>query len=440
MPTFFISTFGCRANQADSAVLREDLRRLRLEETGAHEEADVIIVNSCTVTESSDRQVRQLVRRIHRDNPAAKIIVTGCYAQRKPEELARIEGIDAVVGNTHKGAVAELLRADGLIQDGTYCGPVRILHGDIRQETTLTVAPAIDIGERTRPFLKIQDGCDAHCTYCIIPAVRGCGRSAEPADVVAQVRRLVEQGYKEVVLSGIHMGTYGWKLENKTTLSALLEKILTETAVPRLRLGSIEPMKFAPDLIECVAGSERMASHFHLPLQSGSNRILRLMKRPYRAERFAELVERIHQRIPDASIGTDVIAGFPGETDADFEATARCIEDSPVTYAHVFTYSPREGTEAVGLPDPVPEKVAQERSRRLRQWSAQRSLAFRRRFLGRSLSVLTLKDAEAMGPDAEVTALSDNYIKVKVHGDVRPNEIIRVAVFAMQDDYLIANG
>ncbi|MBI1747655.1 MAG: tRNA (N(6)-L-threonylcarbamoyladenosine(37)-C(2))-methylthiotransferase MtaB [Acidobacteria bacterium] len=438
MPTFHIATFGCRANQADSAVIREDLRCRRLEETATSAAADVIIVNSCTVTQSADHQVRQLIRKMHRDNPKAKIIVTGCYAQRRPHELAQIDGVDVVMGNSYKGSLGDILKVDGPREDELYGGSVRVHHSDIPPENVLAMAPAMDIGEKTRPFLKIQDGCDAQCSFCIIPAVRGKARSARPDEVVAQIRTLAEQGYQEVVLTGINLGTFGWKLERPTSLSALVSRILAETSLPRLRLGSIEPMKFSHDLIELMASCDRVAPHFHLPLQSGSNRILRLMKRPYRAERYLQIVESIRRKIPYAGIGADVIAGFPGETDAEFEETYRRIQDSPLTYLHVFTYSPREGTWAAQLADVIPEKVALARSRRLRKLSAEKHLEFRRQFIGHRLSALTLSEGEAAHAGAYLMALSGNYLKVRVPGAVRSNEIIDVTIAGVTDDALEA--
>lgn len=435
---FYISTFGCRANQADSAVLRDDLRRHSLQESDSHLHADLVIVNSCTVTHSADQDVQQFIRKVHRENPRAKIVVMGCYAERDPESLSRIEGVRYVVGNKEKPDLVQILEND-IKNDGTYCGPVRIHHGDLSQEKQLRLAPFMDIGAKTRPFLKIQDGCDARCSYCIIPFVRGVGRSAEPDDIIKQVEALVDAGYKEIVLTGIHLGTYGWKLESTTTLAGLIRRILQETKLERLRIGSVEPMRFSSELIDLAVESSRIAPHFHLPLQSGSNKILRMMRRPYTIKRYAGIVNTIREKLPNAAIGTDVIVGFPGETEEDYLQTYDFIKSSPLTYLHVFSYSPREGTSAADFANQIDVPTIKRRSQQLRQLSFEKNSEFRRSFLGRTLSVLTLSEEQGETGEPYLSGLSDNYLKVKLARDgLRPNDIIDARVTAMENGSLIA--
>lgn len=434
---FFIATLGCRANQADSAAIRERLLGHSLEEASGHGDADLVIINSCTVTHQADRELRQLVRRFHRENPAARLIVTGCYAQRSPHELAELEGVSCVIDNSNKGRIAEIVMSElENRQDGTYCAGARIYHDDIMGQRMLDLASFIETGGKTRPFIKIQDGCDARCSYCIIPAVRGRGRSAPPDMVVARIKELVAAGFKEAVLTGIHLGTYGQKLAERTTLAALIRRILDETDLPRLRIGSVEPMRFPRELIAIAAETERIARHFHLPLQSGSDRILRLMQRAYTAERYLRIIDEIRERLPDAAIGADVIAGFPGETESDHRLTLELVERSPLTYLHVFTYSRRDGTPAASLPDQVDDKAARRRSEELRRLSQQKDFAFRSRFQGRTLSVLTLAEDEG---DECLSALSSNYFKVRLpKAGLKPNCLLEVQVVEVREKDLLA--
>ncbi len=434
---FFIATLGCRANQADSAVIRERLLGHSLEEAGWHGDADLVIINSCTVTHQADRELRHLVRRFHRENPAAQLIVTGCYAQRSPEELAGLEGVNCVIDNSNKGRIAEIVISElESRQDGTYCAGARVYHDDIREQRTLDLASFMETGGKTRPFIKIQDGCDAHCSYCIIPAVRGRGRSASPDMVVARIKELVAAGFKEVVLTGIHLGTYGQKLVERTTLAALIRRILDETDLPRLRIGSVEPMRFPRELIAIAAETDRIARHFHLPLQSGSDRILRLMQRAYTGERYLWIIGEIRERLPDAAIGADVIVGFPGETEADHRLTCELVESSPLTYLHVFTYSRREGTPAASLPDQVDGSTARRRSEELRRLSQAKDFSFRSSFQGRTLSVLTLSEG---GDDKYISALSSNYFKVRLPNvDLEPNCLLKARAVAVGDKDILA--
>jgi threonylcarbamoyladenosine tRNA methylthiotransferase MtaB len=436
---FYITTFGCRTNQADSAGVREDLLSREFEETQECRQADVIVVNSCTVTHRSDQQVRQLTRKLGRQNPEARLVVTGCYAQRAPRALARITGVDAVVGNSHKGDIGAIASAFECEETHppTHGEIATIYRDDFSNLAAMEMMPATETGGRTRPFVKIQDGCDAKCSYCIIPHVRGPSRSVPPPIVLRQLGKLVENGFKEVVLTGIHMGSYGVHLKPRYSLDRLLKEIAAVPGLERVRLSSIEPMQLSRRIIALAANCEKIAPHFHICLQSGSDRILKKMFRPYKTSRFAHIVEEIRRRIPDASIGTDVIAGFPGEMEEDHRQTVEFISRMPFTYLHVFPYSVRSGTVASEMAEKVDSRTIKRRSKELRQISEDKNRAFRRRFLGRSLSVLTLSENK----DGMRTALSGNYLKAKLDPSIPANRLVQAQVMAEDSGgYLLLEG
>ena len=422
MATFSIENFGCRATEADAAALRRELLAGGLMLAGDHASADVIVLNTCTVTAAADSQARDAVRKIHRANPEARIVVTGCYAQRAPEELAAIQGVAWVVGNSHQAEIPEIVRGRGAgtdfvpvaeLEDDPMSlarGPAKILTGDIFAQSTVQIAPATLIaGDRTRPILKIQDGCNNRCSYCVIPFVRGRNRSLPPDAVVREVRMLGIAGAREIVLSGINLGSYGRDLVPRAALADVVQRILAETGLEQLRFSSIEPQDITEDFVALVASSDRLARHFHIPLQSGSDRILHAMHRWYRTEHYAERVNLIRRLLPDAAIGADVIVGFPGETDADFRATVEFIERLPFTYLHVFSFSTRPGTAAAALGDAVPLQTIRERARALRELAQRKSAAFRVSQAGHPLRALTL----ARAGDDWTEALTGNYLKVR---------------------------
>jgi len=429
MPTFFIENFGCRATEADASAIRRNLLADGLTQVSEHAAADFVVLNTCTVTAAADTQAREAIRKIHRANPEARIIVTGCYAQRAPEELAATEGVSWVVGNSHQIEIPRLIRQTtdfvplAKIQDGEMSlarGPAKILTGDIFAQATLPISSAPhDPSDRTRPILKIQDGCNNRCSYCVIPFVRGRSRSLAPDAVVHDVRRLVATGVKEVVLSGINLGSYGRDLVPRASLADVVRRILDKTALDRLRLSSIEPQDVTEDFVALVASSNRIAPHFHVPLQSGSDRILRAMHRWYRAEHYAERVNLIRRTLPDAAIGADVIVGFPDEAEEDFRATVEFVERLPFTYLHVFSFSERPGTQAANLASKaVPAPVIRERARALRMLAESKSGAFRASQAGRALRALTL----ARAGDDWTEALTGNYLKVRIAGRHPANE------------------
>jgi threonylcarbamoyladenosine tRNA methylthiotransferase MtaB len=439
MATFSIENFGCRATDADAAGLRRDFLAHGFASVSDHVEADVIVLNTCTVTAAADAQARDAVRKSHRANPAARIVVTGCYAQRAPDEIAQLPGVELVAGNSHQMEIAawvsgavktrqaggsnDFLPIAGLDRESMSLarGPAKILTGDIFAQTGVQLAPA-EFAEsgRTRPILKIQDGCNNRCSYCVIPFVRGKSRSLPPDTVIAEIRKLVDAGAKEVVLSGINLGSYGRDLAPRANLVDTARRILAETALEQLRFSSIEPQDITGDFVEFVGSSERVAPHFHVPLQSGSDRILRAMHRWYRAEHYAERVHWLHRHSKDAAIGADVIVGFPSETDEEFQETVDFIERLPLTYLHVFSFSARPGTDAATLPpqQQVPAKIIRDRARHLRALSQKKSDAFRVSQSGRTMRALTL----ARGGDNWTEALTGNYLKVRVSECLPPNE------------------
>jgi threonylcarbamoyladenosine tRNA methylthiotransferase MtaB len=445
MPTFYIEQFGCRATQADGAALERQLLDRGCTSAPTPAAADIVVLNTCTVTASADAQARDAIRKLHSANPAVRLIVTGCYAQRAPEEIAALPGVSWVVGNSHKPQIPQLIDslsclvgetnseslndffpAASLFSDSTalyhsfvgaqHAAPLlgRILTGNIFDRTEFLSAPVLGgEGNHTRPTLKIQDGCDSRCSYCVIPFVRGKSRSLPPDSVIHEIQRLTESGFCEIVLSGINLGTYGRDLSPRVEFESLLRRILGETSVERLRISSIEPLDVTQDLIDLFASTNRIAQHFHMPLQSASDRILAAMHRWYRAEHYARRVELIHERLPHAAIGADVIIGFPGESEADHAATMAFIERLPFTYLHIFSFSKRPGTKAASLPNEVPGATIKRRARELRALSESKSAAFRHSQIGRTLRVLTLnRHAEA---DKNTTpALSSNYLQAAV--------------------------
>lgn len=424
--TFHIANFGCRASQSEGAAIQDELIDAGAVASKSPYDSNVVVVNSCTVTEEADRDVRLTIRRVAARNPDARIIVTGCYAQRAPEELAALPHVQYVVGNSHKPLVGRL--ALDILENNA--GRAEIFCSDIFLEQDLKPRSHSGSGGRTRAIVKVQDGCDANCSFCIIPTVRGRSRSMSAAVVLAEVRGLVERGYKEIILSGIHLGTYGRDLDERTSLLALIHRMLDELpALERLRLSSIEPLEVTPDIVALVASEPRLAHHFHVPLQSGSHRILRAMRRPYTPAYYRDLMETIRSKVEDAAIGADVMVGFPGETDEEFSETYALIENSPLTYLHVFPFSSRPGTPAVDMPAHVPAHVAQFRAKALRDRIAKKNEVFRSNMIGRDLDVLVLNSGDA---------ISNNFIRVFPDQALPRNTWISVRATGLHEDGLAA--
>ena len=418
MTRFFVQNFGCRATQADGAALEAQLAGRGLAASDVRETADLVILNTCTVTAEADSDARSTIRRVHRENPAARILVTGCYAQRAPDELAKMPGVEWVVGNSHKTQIAEVLAGEV-----DYHGQIVI--GDIMETRDILTAPILDSsGDRTRPNLKIQDGCHNRCSFCIIPFVRGKSRYSGADQIVEQVRALSTK-FREVVLSGVNLGRWGRESGSTMRLPDLLRRLLDETAIERLRLSSVEPMDFSDDLLGLMAETPRISKHVHAPLQSGSDTILRRMHRKYRPRHYADRVTKARQLMPDAAIGADVMVGFPGETDELFEESRQFIEALPFTYLHVFTYSKRPGTPAAEMPGVVPIRVRKDRNRVLRELADDKNAAFRRSLLGREFTAVTL--------DPPGLALTDNYIKATLDMPYTANRLVRLRPRALND-------
>ena len=458
MTTFYIEQFGCRATQADGAALERQLLERGCTSARDASRAEIVVVNTCTVTASADAQARDAIRKLHAANPRVRVIVTGCYAQRAPEELSWLPGVAWVVGNSHKPQIPGLIatmsaptespRSNGFLPlaaispafstEPEIPRSAEILLGDIFDQQTLLTSPLFGgEGNHTRPTLKIQDGCNSRCSFCVIPFVRGKSRSLPPDSVIGELEKLSQSGYREIVLSGINLGTYGRDLSPRVEFEYLLRRILDETNVERLRISSIEPMDVTRDLVELFASTERLAQHFHLPLQSGSDRILAAMHRWYRAEHYARRVELIHERLPDAAIGADVIAGFPGETEDDHAATLAFIEGLPFTYLHVFSYSKRPGTKAASLSNHVPGSVIKRRASELRALGERKANAFRQSQIGRNLRVLTLHPPEDRSI-SRTPSLSTNYLRLLVDGVFPANQWLDVRSSGGEGNCLIA--
>lgn len=497
-PTFHIENFGCRAARADGEAIAALLRNAGVKDRQPNE-ADVVIVNTCSVTAEADREARAYIRRTHRLNPEARIIATGCYAQRAPEELADIPGVSAVIGNSHKALAPEVARslanstpnlhqrkaqsntpalvsghdsgnsrsgsrAEEATADSRALAPVAssalsqivtistflaasasrtvILADDTFAHSFLEEAPIIP-GIQTRPNLKIQEGCSNRCSFCVIPQTRGLSRSLSAEWILSHIRSFITANGNELVLSGINLGRWGHDLHppesEPRTLSALVRAILEQTGLPRLRLSSIEPMDWNAELICLMAefGGTRLARHAHLPLQSGSDSVLRRMHRRYRPWHYTEKVEQLIRAAgPALTLGADVMVGFPGETDREFQETHDFIRNLPFGYLHLFPFSPRPGTRAWTLhaESPVPTTVVNERMAALRALAAEKTRTHRLQFIGAELDAITLHTPPALASANRTSALTENFLPIELEGALRANQLIRVRVTAIAAD------
>ena len=406
-----IATLGCKVNHYESAGIEEKIRSRGFSIVPFRSEADIYIVNTCTVTGKTDYQSRQLIRRANRINPEASIFVTGCYAQISPEILASLPGVKMVVGTGQKAAIPDLLL--NVAGEGTI-----INVGNVDDERSLTFLSVGDFHGQTRAYLKIQDGCNAFCSYCIIPYARGRARSLPEDRVIEEIRSLNRAGYREIVLTGIHLGMYGQELSPRTSLSDILKRIEKETNIERLRISSTEPMEITYGIIELIRESDVVCRHLHIPLQSGDDKILKAMNRTYDSRQFEERIETIVKAIPDIGIGIDIIAGFPGEGEKEFENTKTFIEQLPIQYLHVFPYSKRPGTAAFSLSGHVPENIKKERAQILRKIDSEKRISFGSRFIGKRLKVL-VEGKRDRGSDL-MKGFSDNYIPILIE-DANPS-------------------
>lgn len=476
MASFYVENFGCRATQADGAAIEEQFRQRGLEQADHPRRARFVVLNTCAVTASAEQDARSAIRRLRRENPSCEVIVTGCYAQRAPKEISGLPGVSLVVGNSHKHNLAQIALTTqsekDSVESGSFiplsrltekvdlCGGT-IFVSDIFAHTELLAAPVFDsANERTRPNLKVQDGCNNRCSFCIIPSLRGRSRSLPPDEVVRQINQLVASGYREVVISGINLGRWGRDLPvcvghsrprnlgnadsvwrdgrpRPSKFEDLIRVILDHTSLEKLRISSIEPMDWTDSLIRLMATSPRIAKHAHVPMQSGSDAVLRRMHRKYRPWHYREKIEKIRAAMPAAAIGADVMAGFPGETESEFEETRRMIDDLPFTYLHVFTFSARPGTPAASMPYQVPIKIARERNRILRDLAAQKKTEFMRSFIGEEMQAITLSSTSHNSEGEWTEALTDNYLKLKLAGHHAPNQWLKAEIRSAEAGELV---
>ena len=418
MQRFTIKSLGCKVNQCESEDIADALKKSGIEEissgTSQHL-ADICIINTCTVTQKASMQSRQAIRQAMRANPDAKIIVTGCYAEIEPEAIKQINDTCTIIGHSTKNIIPKIKE---IILDGN---------------PDITAIPEQSCSiHKTRPFLKIQDGCNAFCTYCIVPYARGRSKSMPPDQVLKKIFSLQQKGYHETVLTGIHLGAYGQDLKPATNLYTLLKKIELAKPSCRIRLSSIEPHELTDNIIDLIAKSNIFCRHFHIPLQSGDNLILKKMHRPYTREFFNDLVLKIHKSIPGAAIGVDILAGFPGETDKAFENTYYLIKKLPVTYLHVFPFSPRQGTPAAEYPDQISPAVVKPRTARLREMGAFKKKAFYCSSIGKTEEIIIEGKRIKTG---QLKGVTSNYIPVLINGgDDLKNSIAKVRINKLNDN------
>ena len=423
MPKFFITTLGCKVNQAESEAIAQDLLSSDWASARECDQAEVCIVNTCTVTQKASMQSRQAIRKAIRSNPKARIIVTGCYAQTAPQEINRIDGVDYVVGHAKKRFISRLIQPkEDEAPSSRLSSP-----DDVSRSRRFELMPTAISAARTRPFLKIQDGCDAFCTYCIVPYARGRSRSMPLNNVVESIQQLAEADYREVVLTGIHLGAYGRDLSPTVNLAALLRRIRALAPIDRVRLSSIEPLELTPEIIQLVAGSDMFCRHFHIPLQSGDDRILKRMGRPYSRQIFHDLIAKIKELMPDAAIGADTLIGFPGENDMAFENTYNLIKDMPISYLHVFPFSARPGTPAAEYADPIPQQLIKQRCQQMRKLGWNKRMRFYRGFVAKKMPVLI--ETKRDGDTGLLKGISSNYLPVLIDGaDEVKNKIVDVKI------------
>jgi threonylcarbamoyladenosine tRNA methylthiotransferase MtaB len=421
---YSIVTFGCRVNQADSFQIEEQLMAAGGSAAATTSEADLVVVNTCSVTSSADQGARQIVRKIARENPRARIVVTGCYATRRPDEVADLPGVVQIVPNDRKDRLVYEIGLAAPKPDRAKAGLTTAQRfGDGDGACGADIAPGL--AGRTAFTLRVQTGCDQACSYCIIPSTRGAGRSRPRHDVLSEIDRVRDAGYREIAITGVHLGSYGRDLGDGSTLRRLLEAIEEHAPGMRVRISSLEPMDCSDEIVDLVAGSTCFAPHFHLPLQHASDSMLVAMRRPYTLAYYRRLVDRIRAEIPHASLGTDIIVGFPGETDADFSVLQSYLRESPLTHVHVFPYSDRPGTAATALPDKVHGSIVRDRAAVVRAIGRELNQRFHRTQDGSIRPALTIEDGSLV--------VTDNYLKVRIPSGLPRNESVSVAISARGD-------
>ncbi len=420
-------TLGCKLNYSESSALGRQIADAGFAIKPFNEAADVYVINTCSVTDHADKKCRKIVKQALKTSPHAGVIIVGCYAQLKPEEIADIPGVDLVLGAAEKFNLVEHISS---LQQTAHKNKGRYVAGNI--DAVNVFNPAWSFGERTRTFLKVQDGCDYNCSFCTIPLARGKSRSNTIANVLENVKQIAAQEVAEIVLTGVNLGDFGLEngTENEETFYELIQA-LENTSIARYRISSIEPNLLTEPIINFVATSQKFVPHFHIPLQSGSNKILRLMRRRYQRELYIARVAHIKKTMPHACIGVDVITGFPGETHDDFLETFHFLNDLDISYLHVFTYSERPNTFAIALPDSVPQKIRDERTTQLRSLSDKKRRHFYNQFVGTKRAVLFEEETDGEW----MFGFTDNYIKVKTHYDpLLVNEVVTVLLDQVSPD------
>ena len=426
-------TLGCKVNQSDTASMEGIFRRAGYEVVDFGSPADVYLINTCVVTNTGQRKSRQIINRAVRHNPLSLIVVTGCYPQTAPEEVRAIAGVDVIIGNQERARIVEL------VEQALENKQTEILD-NVQKMTVDTKLEELGVGtetDKTRAFLKIQEGCNQYCTYCIIPYARGPLRSRSLESIRSEVAKLVEAGYKEVVLIGIHLGCYGKELAKEgkhITLYDAVQAVLSVEGMCRVRLGSLESVEVEPRLLELMANEPRLCKHLHLPLQSGCDKILQAMHRPYDTARFTQLLQQIRAQVPDVAITTDIIVGFPGETEEDFATTLAFAEKCGFAKMHIFPYSKRKGTPAEKMPNQVDEAVKGERAARLAAVDEKLHQAMLKQMVGKTEEVLFEQPVDAV----HMEGLCGPYLRVVVPGTSElANTIAQVKITGIVDDWLI---
>ena len=429
-------SLGCKLNYAETVQIEKEFIRRGFEVVDPSTSADVFVINTCTVTQSADSDCRQIVRRVLRGSPEAFVVVTGCYAQGKPDEVAGIDGVDLVLGAKEKFHLFDY--ADGFSKtaeskdstEANYHG--RVFVSPIEDVNEFGYADSAVEGARTRAFLKVQDGCDYNCSYCTIPKVRGISRSPSIEFLVEQTRKIAEAGFKEVVLSGVNVGDFGSKQSD--SLLDLLKSLEQVAGIDRFRISSIEPNLLTEQIIRFVASSSKFCKHFHVPLQNGADEVLRRMRRRYNTGQYREVISLIKELMPDAGIGADVIVGFPGETNEVFEKGMSFIESLPLSYLHVFSYSERQGTASAEFGGNVDPRVKRKRSEVLRMISTRKRYEFNRRYVGKVMKVLVEDDVK----DGKMYGFTSNYVRVEMEANpLHVNEISDVLITGVSDNTAI---
>lgn len=427
------ATLGCKVNLYDTEAVMSLFRRAGYDVVDFDSESDVYIINTCTVTGRAAAKSRQLIRQAVRRSPLAVVAVMGCYTQTNPEDVAAITGVDLVVGNHDHQRMVEMVE-----QAAAAAGPVRAVNNIFRAAREFEDIPLDTFATRTRAVVKVQDGCNIFCTFCIIPYARGKPRSRRPESVLAEVDRLAAEGYREVVLTGVHLGSYGKDAAGEFTLEGLVESIAAVPGIDRVRLSSLEPGHVTDRLIDLMTQNPRVCPHLHLSLQSGSAGVLERMRRAYTAAEYRERVERIGSALPDVGLTTDIIVGFPGETVAEHAESMAFVREMGFMRIHVFPYSAREGTRAAGFPDQLPKSVKEQRVREMIALGDELAAAYGRRFLGRRLEMLAEEEADA-GP-GWLEGYTGNYIRVRIPGgDELRNTVIPVRLTGLDGDVAIGD-